>query len=115
MSDCVHGLDAAWCFLCRHAGEGSVWVSDGGSAFHLRSDCPALNDGQRRVERWGGPSTVTAVVTDVKIGQAQRVQAPGEVVVRLGRIVVEGVVDPPVLEPPIGAPSRERRIRDSRR
>ena len=55
MSECIHGIaDPSWCSVCVHADEGSVWISDGGSAFHRKRDCDALADGQRRVERWGG-------------------------------------------------------------
>ena len=45
------------------------------------------------VERRGGPSPVTAVVADVKVGEAQRVQTPGEVGVRLSGVVIENVID----------------------
>jgi hypothetical protein len=58
MDECVHGLMDATCALCK-AGEGSVWVSAGGRAFHSRRDCELLTKGQRAVVRWGGdPSDV---------------------------------------------------------
>lgn len=55
MSECIHGMgDPSWCSFCRYTDEGSVWISDGGAAFHRNRDCEALAEGQRRVERWGG-------------------------------------------------------------
>ena len=55
MTECVHGMpDPSGCSYCRYADEGSVWISDGGAAFHRARDCEALAEGQRRVERWGG-------------------------------------------------------------
>lgn len=54
MDECVHGLPEGCCSYCKHAGEGSVWISGGGGVFHRDCDCEGLIDGQRAVERRGG-------------------------------------------------------------
>jgi hypothetical protein len=72
VDECAHGLERAWCSYCGHASEGSVWISDGGAAFHKDRDCEALADGQRRVERWGGQASEVhqvAVATALRLSR----------------------------------------------
>jgi len=51
---CRHDLAIAQCSTCKYDGESDVYITDGGAAFHSRPDCPALESGQRAVERRGG-------------------------------------------------------------
>ncbi|BCJ46899.1 hypothetical protein GCM10010168_35810 [Actinoplanes ianthinogenes] len=54
---CLHDLLRGQCFECRPRTDGypaRVATTDGGSVFHVNSECPALLDGWRKVTRRGG-------------------------------------------------------------
>ncbi len=40
--------------MCRNERSAPVYITAGGSAYHRHDRCPALQQGQRRVERRGG-------------------------------------------------------------
>ena len=52
-----------YCPDCKPASEKqTVYISDGGTAYHKRADCAGLEDGQRYVENRGGtPSEIKAI------------------------------------------------------
>jgi len=59
---CRHGINPAWCSVCRDAVGPRVYVTGGGSHYHLKRSCPGLAAGQQLVEERGGsPANITAV------------------------------------------------------
>ena len=65
---CRHDIPQAQCSTCKYDGEPDVYISDGGAAFHGHADCPALESGQRAVERRGGD---TAEIRRVSRGSSE--------------------------------------------
>jgi hypothetical protein len=51
---CRHELALGTCSICRYDNRPAVYTTGGGSHYHRRPDCPALLDGQRRIEAAGG-------------------------------------------------------------
>jgi hypothetical protein len=57
--ECKHGLDQVTCSICRNAEKPGVYITFGGTRYHRRPDCEALQKGQSEVlARGGTPETV---------------------------------------------------------
>jgi hypothetical protein len=67
VAECKHGLLPVTCSYCR-AGDGIVYISGGGTAYHARRDCPSLEKGQNQVDNRGG---TRAVVKAVRMGSPE--------------------------------------------
>jgi hypothetical protein len=65
---CRHELALGTCSICKKDGRPAVYTTSGGSHYHRRPDCPALLDGQRRIESAGG---VTAAIEMLHRGSAR--------------------------------------------
>ncbi|MEV5831787.1 hypothetical protein AB0L25_40135 [Spirillospora sp. NPDC052242] len=53
---CIHDMIIGQCGLCAPVPEGlaeRVYITRGGSVFHARTNCDALQDGQRKASRLG--------------------------------------------------------------
>jgi hypothetical protein len=44
--DCIHGLPESQCSICSSRLPQSVWITDGGAAYHARETCEWLQKGQ---------------------------------------------------------------------
>lgn len=65
---CRHELAIGTCSICRYDGRPDVHITAGGSHYHAGRDCPALLDGQRRIENQGG---TTEPIETVRRGSAR--------------------------------------------
>ena len=66
-TECIHDLTHETCSICREAGKPPVYISAGGSRYHLRRDCSSLQSGQATVDARGGE---VAPVTIARLGTA---------------------------------------------
>jgi hypothetical protein len=62
LDDCIHDLAPESCSYCRRQHLPTVYVSEGGAAYHATDRCPALERGQNDVSARGGqPGEIGAV------------------------------------------------------
>ena len=61
--ECIHGLVAAHCRVCRLKHSPPVYVSGGGQAYHHDQNCPALARGKRKIDTRGGELAPLETVT----------------------------------------------------
>jgi hypothetical protein len=59
---CRHELALGTCSICKNDDRPAVYITAGGSHYHRRPDCPALLDGQRRIESTGGAAAAIEMV-----------------------------------------------------
>lgn len=51
---CRHELDPLTSSICKHGSAPPVYITDGGTHYHLDRNCEALRKGQSEVEARGG-------------------------------------------------------------